>query len=411
MKLNDTKCKNAKPNAEPSKSPRKMADGQGLYLWVMPNGAKYWRFTYRYNGKQKTQALGVYPEISLKDAREKRTEARKMLADNRDPSLERKKERVLATNNNENTFEAVARAWHENRLARWSGQYAKEVMKRLEADVFPEIGAYPIAEISPALILNMIRKIEKRGACEIAHRQLQKCGEIFRFALAEGKVATDPTYKLNEALQPVVTSHYAAITIDELPAFLDALKSNDARLYRNTRNALRLIMLTFVRTSELIKAEWEEIDFDKKVWTIPAHRMKMKKEHVVPLSTQAIALLRDQQEISGHRPLVFPSLIKPSVSMSNNTILGAIKRLGYKGRMTGHGFRALAMSAIKERLGYRHEVVDRQLAHAPRSKIDRAYDRAEFLDERKVMMQEWSDYIEALGGHGEVIKDDFRGRE
>ncbi|MEC7702972.1 MAG: integrase arm-type DNA-binding domain-containing protein [Pseudomonadota bacterium] len=396
MKLNDTKCKNAKPNDPPSKSPRKLADGQGLYLWVMPNGAKYWRFSYRFNDKQKTQALGVYPEVSLKEARGLRTEARKLVSEGKDPSLERKKERVLAFDRSENTFETVARTWHKNRLVRWTPKYADEVLRRLENDVFPELGSYPISEITPALVLHTIRKIEERGAKEIAHRQLQKCGEIFRFALAEGKVATDPTYKLSEALEPVRTKNYAALEVDELPDFLKALEKNDARLYRNTRNALKLIMLTFVRTSELIKAEWKEIDFDKQLWTIPAHRMKMRKEHLVPLSDQAIALLKDQQEISGHRPLVFPSLVRPSQPMSNNTILGAIKRLGYKGRMTGHGFRALAMSAIKEKLGYRHEVIDRQLAHAPRSKIDRAYDRAEFMDERTVMMQKWADYIDEI---------------
>ena len=396
MKLNDTQCKNAKPNDLPSKAPKKLADGQGLYLWVMPNGAKYWRLAYRYNGKQKTQALGVYPEISLKEAREKRSEARSMLAAKKDPSLERKKEKALALNSSDNTFEAVARAWHENRQVRWTQGYAQDVIKRLEADIFPELGSYPIADVNAALVLRSIRKIEERGALEVAKRQLQKCGEIFRFALAEGKVESDPTYKLNEALRPMKTGHYAALSVNEMPEFLSVLEKNDARLYRNTRNALKLMMLTFVRTSELIKAEWKEINFDNNEWVIPAHRMKMRKEHVVPLSDQAIALLRNQQEISGHRPLVFPSVVRPMKPMSNNTILSALRLLGYKGRMTGHGFRALAMSTIKEKLGYRHEVVDRQLAHAPRSKIDRAYDRAEFLDERKVMMQDWADYLEQI---------------
>jgi integrase len=403
MKLADIKCKSAKP----AEKPYKLFDGQGLFLDVRPNGSKYWRFKYRVNNKEMLLALGVYPEISLADAREKRREARKLIDGGIDPSQDRKKKKALSLENAENTFEAIAREWYEVNKSKWSQRYAEGVITRLENDVFPEIGGYPITEIEPPILLQAIRKIENRKAHELARRQLQKCGEIFRYAIACGKAVRDPSSDIKEALKPQVKGHFAAIDCKDLPDFLAAIDRNDARLYRNTQNALRLIMLTFVRTSELINARWEEIDFEAKEWVIPAERMKMKKEHVVPLSRQAIDILKDQKEIAGQWPLVFPSSVRPAQSISNNTILGAIKRLGYQGRMTGHGFRALAMSTIKQELGYRHEVVDRQLAHAPRNKIDAAYDRALFLDDRKIMMQQWADYLDNIAQGGTVIVGKF----
>lgn len=399
MKLNDTKCKNAKPNDPPSKAPKKYADGHGLYLYVMPNKAKYWRFIYRFNGKQKLFAMGVYPEISLREAREKCMELRKMVREGKDPSLEQKKKKAMATIDNNNTFEAVARDWYASRKDQWKPKYADDVIKRLEDDIFPHLGPIPIKEIEPPLLLQVVRKIEKRGAHELARRQLQKCGEIFRFGIAEGRAVRDPSADIKEALKPFKKDHFAALEVNELPDFIKALERNDARLYQSTRNALYLIMLTFVRTSELINAKWEEIDFERKEWVIPAERMKMGKKHIVPLSDQSIKILEDQKVLAGHWPLVFPSSFKPRQSISNNTILGAIKRLGYQGRMTGHGFRALAMGCIKQELGYRHEVVDRQLAHQPKSKVDKAYDRADFLDERRVMMQDWANYIDSLSNY------------
>ncbi|MGH1456561.1 MAG: tyrosine-type recombinase/integrase [Alphaproteobacteria bacterium] len=396
MKLTDIKCKSAKPSAKSVK----MSDGGGMYLEIMPNGSKYWRLKYRVKAedklKEKRLALGIYPEISLKEARERRDDAKRLLEQGIDPSLEKKKKKALSQENNTNTFKVIALEWFENRKDRWSERYADGVLTRLENDIFPEIGDYPITEIEPPILLQAIRKIENRKANELARRQLQKCGEIFRYAIACGKCVRDPSADIKEALRPQIKGHFAAIDCKDLPDFLAAIDRNDARLYRNTQNALRLIMLTFVRTSELINARWEEIDFEAKEWVIPAERMKMRKEHIVPLSRQAIAILEDQKEIAGQWPLVFPSSVRPKQSISNNTILGAIKRLGYQGRMTGHGFRALAMSTIKQELGYRHEVVDRQLAHAPRNKIDKAYDRALFLDDRKVMMQEWADYIDRI---------------
>lgn len=392
MALTDIKCKSATARDKPYK----LSDGKGMYLEVRPNGSKYWRFKYRYIGKEKLLALGVYPETSLAEAREKLLRARKLLENGVDPSQDRRKKKALAKESAENTFEVIAREWYDNRKSRWRKRYAEEIITRLEKDIFPEIGSYPIVEIEPPLLLHVIRKIENRGAHELAKRQLQKCGEIFRYAIATGKAQRDPSQDIKEALMPVRKEHFAALDVNELPEFIAALERNDARLYQSTRNAIKLVMLTFVRTSELINARWEEIDFDKKEWVIPAERMKMGREHIVPLSRQAIEVLESQKILAGQWPLVFPSSVKPRNSISNNTILGALKRLGYQGRMTGHGFRALAMSAIKQELGYRHEVVDRQLAHVPRNKIDKAYDRALFLKERKIMMQEWADYLDGV---------------
>ena len=396
MKLSDIQCKSAKSKEKPYK----IGDGGGMYLEVMPNGSKYWRLKYRVKAdgkwKEKRLAIGVYPEITLKQARERRDEARRLLDEGRDPSFEKKRQQAMAEKNRENTFKALALEWYENRKDRWRPRYAAEVIIRLENDIFPQLGDYPITEIEPPLLLRVIRSIENRGAHELAKRQLQKCGEIFRYAIAVGKADRDPSNDIKEALKPIKKGHFASIDPSELPELLSVLNSNKARLYPTTINAMKLMLLTFVRTSELINATWDEIDFENRKWLIPAKRMKMDKDHIVPLCDQAIEILKEQSEIAGKWPHLFPSPNKPRQSISNNTILVALKRMGYQGRMTGHGFRALAMSTIKQELGYRHEVVDRQLAHVPRNKIDKAYDRAQFLDERTVMMQEWADYIDKV---------------
>lgn len=392
MKLNDSVVKNSKPKDKDYK----LSDGAGLFLLIRTNGGKYWRLKYRFNKKEKLLALGIYPDVTLKEAREKTGQARKLLQNNIDQSQQKKKEKVAAEKNSLNTFESVAREWYANRKSIWKPRYAEDVLKRLDDDIFPQIGSLPITEIEPPLLLSVIRRIENRGAHELAKRQLKKCGEIFRYAIACGKGNRDPSPDIKEALKPYNKQHYAALDVSELPEFIQSLNQNDARLYQGTRNAIKVMMLTFVRTGELINAEWNEFDFPKAKWVIPAERMKMGKEHIVPLAKQTIEILEDQKLISRQWPLVFPSAVKPRNPISNNTILGAIKRLGYQYRMTGHGFRALAMSAIKQELGYRHEVVDRQLAHVPRSKIDKAYDRAMFLEERMKMMQDWADYLDSL---------------
>lgn len=405
MPLTNTACKNAKPGAKPYK----LTDSQGLYLEVMPHGSKLWRWKFRFNGKEKRLAFGTYPAISLQEARELRDKARKTLTTGTDPSFAKKEEKRQRALNAGNTFESIAREWHKNNLVRWSEGHGKTTLHRLETDIFPDIGYRPIRDISAPELLDALRVIEKRGAHEIAHRALQTCGQIFRYAIATGRADRNPAADLRGALRPSAKGHYAALDTKELPAFLRALESNDARLYRHTRLAMKLLAMTFVRTGELIKAKWDEIDLDGRQWIIPAERMKMRKPHIVPLSRQAVTVLTELKEAGGNSDWVFPSQVSIRKHMSNNTILKALERMGYKGKATGHGFRAVAMSSIKEDLGYRHEVVDRQLAHAPRSKVDAAYDRAAFLTERKTMMQDWADHLDSMAAGGKVIIGKFSG--
>ncbi len=393
MRLTNTACKNAKPREKAYK----LADGGGLYLEVMPNGSKYWRLKYRFVNKEKRLALGVYPEISLLDARERREAARKLLAQGTDPGQakqERKRQTALNANN---TFEVVGREWHEHQKARWSQGHAKDILHRLEMDVFPELGSRPIADLVGSDVRTLIQKIEKRGAHEMARRAIQYCSQVFRYAILTDRAQNNPALALRGILHPHTAGHYAAIDADELPAFLLTLQNNDARLFIQTRLAVRFLMLTFVRTGEMLKATCDEFDLDGQQWVVPTPHTKMKRcPHIVPLSKQAVGVLRELHKLTGQWELVFPNQVHPKKHMSENTVLSALKRLGYKGKMTGHGFRALAMSTIKEKLGYRHEVVDRQLDHMQRNKIDAAYDRAKFLPERKIMMQDWADYLDQV---------------
>ena len=288
----------------------------------------------------------------------------------------------------------------QQRKEKWNPIYRDNILHRLELDIFPEIGCQPIKDIPPPQVLDAMRKIEKRGAHEMARRALQTTGQIFRYAVATGRAESDPTRDLKGALKPFKRGHFAALDSKELPEFLKVLNKNDARLFPQTIRAVRLLMLTFVRTGELIGAQWSEFDFEAGLWEIPAERMKMKKAHIVPLSRQAQALFLEQKELTGQWEWVFPNQVRPKKSMTNNTVLMALRRMGYQGKMTGHGFRALAMSTIKEKLGYRHEVVDRQLAHVPANQVDKAYDRAQFITDRTKMMQEWADYLDGLASGG-----------
>lgn len=404
MSLTNVACQ----KAQPAPKPYKLADSGGLYLEVMPNGSRYWRLKYRFLGKEKRLAIGVYPTVSLSEARERRDQAKKQLADNIDPGIAKLERKQKAALNAATTFELVAREWHEHNKAKWTPSYGADILHRLEMDIFPQIGKLPIADIRPVKILETLRQIEKRGALEMAKRSKQYCSQIFRYAVITERAERDPSADLKDALKPVQRGHFAALEADDLPDFLRTLETNEARLYAQTRNAIRLLMMTFVRTSELIEAKWAEFDLDNAQWSIPAERMKMRRAHLVPLSKQVTVILREQYQLTGQWEWVFPNLFRPRDHMSNNTILKALERMGYKGRMTGHGFRALAMSTIKERLGYRHEVVDRQLAHAQRNKVDAAYDRAQFLADRRKMMQEWADYLDGVSANSEkVVKGDF----
>ena len=400
--LNDMACKRAKPRDKAYKK----ADTGGLYLFVKPNGTKLWRLKYRFFKKEKLLAIGVYPLFSLAEAREARDAAKKLLAMDIDPMSHKQEGRRKAVRNAQHTFKVVALEWYGKKSKVWSKSHCLHVKRRMDLDLFPHLATRPIADIDAPELLDVLRRIEKRGSLEIVRKVRQVCGGIFRFGIATGTCTRDLAADLKGAFESRKTVHYPALPIDELPGFLAALQRNEARLFNRTRRAIKVLMLTFVRTTELIAATWPEFDLENAQWVIPAERMKTRQPHIVPLSRQVIELLKEQQEETGHlnTDWVFPGQVRPADHMSNNTILSAIAALGYRGRMTGHGFRALAMSTIKEKLGYRHEVVDRQLAHAHRSKIDRAYDRAQFLDDRELMMQEFADYIAAIASGKPVGK-------
>lgn len=395
VKLSDLRCKTAKSNGKI----QKLADGGGLYLEITPkNDNKYWRLKYRYGGKEKRLSLGVYGVVTMKAARDKALAAKRALDAGIDPGAQKQEFKQAARDAIENSFEAMARAWHAHHRARWAENTATNNLHRLANDVFPLIGEYQVDQLTMQQILRPIRKIEERGAHEVARRTLGLCSQVFRFAVVQGVIARNPLADLKplDVLRPAKKGHFASIQSKQLPALIKDIRENRARLYLTTQLALELMLLTFVRTSELIQAEWEEFDLENKTWLIPAARMKMRRDHIVPLSDRSIEILLELKEITGKRQYVFPHFSNPRKHMSNNTILKALERMGYKGEMTGHGFRALAMSTIKEELNYRHEVIDRQLAHAHKSKIDAAYDRAMFLPERRKMMQEWADYIKNL---------------
>lgn len=395
MKLTDKTCK----SASPKERPYKIADGDGLFLLVKPNGTKCWRFKYVYLRKEKLLALGVYPTVTLSMARSEREKARRQLASGLDPSATKIETRKKAIAASKNTFRLVGNDWHAKQEVDWSTKHAANVMRILEENVYPYIGEREIDKIdAPDLLEEVLKRIEKRGAYYTSNRVKQICGQIFRYGIATRKCSRDPSADLKGALRTKKTEHFASLELKQMPRFLQTLEENEVRLFPRTRRAIKILMLTFTRTIELVSSQWSEFDLENGMWEIPAEKMKMRKPHLVPLSRQAIKLLQDQKKETGHlqTPFVFPGQVHTNRHMSNNTILFAIDSLGYGGQMTGHGFRSLAMSTIKERLGYRHEVVDRQLAHAPRSKTDRAYDRAQFLEQRITMMQDWADYMDEV---------------
>ncbi|MBL3677282.1 MAG: integrase arm-type DNA-binding domain-containing protein [Alphaproteobacteria bacterium] len=399
MKLNDKMCRNARPEAKA----RKLADGGGLYLEVTPRGTKLWRLKYRYLGREKKLSLGSYPTITLADARKARDAAKKALAAGHDPSAQKKAEKRERAQEATNTFEVIAREWHTMKTPEWSAVNAKTVLDRLERDVFPALGAVPIKAITHTMLLDLANGVKARGAHELAKRIIQMARHIFQYAIITGRAEVNIAADLKGLIKPQPTRHFAAIETADLPAFLADLDAARAGMQRQTYLALRFMMLTFVRTGEMIGARWEEIDWEARQWIVPAMRMKMSKEHIVPLSCQALEVLHDLRALHDNATLVFPSRTNPKATMSNNTILMALERMGYRGRMTGHGFRALAMSAAMEKLGYRHEVPDAQLAHAKRGDVARAYDRAKFLPERVRLMQDWADYLDTIAVGGATV--------
>lgn len=411
--LTDIQVKNA-----PAKDkPYKLADGGGLYVEVMPTGSKLWRMKFKQaNGKEGRLAFGSYPQVTLVEARKKRDLAKEQKASGIDPAqarrIEKRNKEVAATN----TFEVIARKWHANKSEVWKENTAKEAINRLQNDVFPLIGKRPITEIDAPILLDVLRQVEKRGAIDMAARLGQLCSQIFRFAIAEGVAKYNPAPDLRGALKPRAKGHHAAIGTDDLPSFLLALEKNEAEMYLPTRILMRLMMLVFVRTSELIETPWTEIDLENEQWVIPWQRMKMGKkkvhprkvDHHVNLPRQGWALLRDLHRVTGGGKFLFPNRVDHDRPTSNGAILAALKRMGYSGKMTGHGFRSLAMGVIKAKLGYRHEVVNRQLAHGSDDEYGEAYDREQFLEERKAMMQAYADYLDSIGRGANVIHATFR---
>jgi integrase len=350
---------------------------------------------YRFAGKEKVLALGVYPEVSASQARKKRDEARAKLREGIDPAGERRAEKHRKRIAAENTFEAVAREWLSKQKGKWVAGHARRVLDSLEANLFPGLGYRPIAEITPTELLYELRKIEKRGALEIASRVAQRAAAVFRYAIVTGRTDYNPAADLRGSLEAPKTRNHAALSAADLPEFLERLDTYDGE--PTTKLALRLLLLTFVRTGELRGARWDEFDLDgpSPTWRIPAERMKMKEEHIVPLSTQAVAALRELWKLTGDRALLFPNRNRPTAPMSENTVLYALYRMGYHSRATGHGFRATASTILNE-MGYRPDVIERQLAHGERNKVRAAYNRAQYLAERRELMQGWADYLDAV---------------
>ncbi|GGC22082.1 tyrosine-type recombinase/integrase [Pseudoduganella buxea] len=404
-------------NAKPAEKSYKLSDGGGLYVEVMPGGSKFWRMKVRQaNGKETRLTFGCYPEVTLAAARAERSKAKQQQSAGVDPAQHKRIEKLQKKVAAVNTFEVLAREWHANKAETWKENTAKEAMARLENDVFPRIGNRPMAELDAPIMLDVLRQIERRGAVDMAARVAAHCSSVFRFAIAKGIVKYNPIPDLRGALKPRVKGHHAAIGTDELPEFLAALARVEGGMFLPTRIMMRLMLLVFVRTSELIETPWSEIDLESETWVIPWHRMKMgrkavnprKLNHHVHLPRQGWALLRELHKLTGHGVYLFPNRTDHEKPASNGAILMALRRMGYQGRHTGHGFRSLAMGVIKARLGYRHEVVNRQLAHGSDDEYGEAYDREQFQEERRVMMQAYADYIDMVESGDNVIPVTFK---
>ncbi|HYC55124.1 MAG TPA: integrase arm-type DNA-binding domain-containing protein [Candidatus Binatia bacterium] len=404
MPLTDVAIRTAKPREKAYK----LFDGGGLYLEVNPTGGKWWRWKYRAAGKEKRLSFGIYPDVPLKAARDKRDAARRQLAAGIDPGAARRAEKLAQAG--AESFEVIAREWHEKFAPSWEASSAKRILRRFERDVFPWVGKRPIADLRAPELLPMLRRIESRGAQETAHRVKQNCGQVFRYAVATGRADRDPTGDLRGALPPTKPKHHASIVdpkgVGQLLRAIDGYEGHFV-----TKCALRLAPLVFVRPGELRKAEWSEFDLDKGEWHIPAARMKMRVKHIVPLSQQAVAILRELEPLTNRgnasRPdaprYVFPGGRSRERPMSENAVLAALRRMGYsKDEMTGHGFRSMASTLLHEQ-GWNHQAVERQLAHAERNAVSAAYNFAEHLPERRRMMQAWADYLDGLRVGGAVI--------
>lgn len=392
MPLTDTGIRRAKPTDKT----QRLADGGGMYLEIAPTGGKWWRLKYRFGGKEKRLSLGTYPDTGLADARSKRESARKLLAAGVDPSEHRKATRAAGEERTANSFEAIAREWFGKQKPGWVDGHASKVLLRLENDLFPWLGKRPIADITAKELLTTINRIVDRGAVDTGKRALQNCGQIFRYAVVTGRAERNPAADLHGALPPIKQTHLAAITDpNKVGGLLRAMEAYSGSFV--TKSALRLAPLVFVRPGELRHAEWAEIDLDKAEWNIPAEKMKMRQSHLVPLSGQSLAILRELHPLTGNSRYVFPGAHSHKRPMSNNAVLAALRRMGFdKDEMSGHGFRAMARTILDETLHFRPDFIEHQLAHAVRDPNGRAYNRTAHLAERRKMMQAWADYLDTL---------------
>ncbi|ARD39381.1 tyrosine-type recombinase/integrase [Edwardsiella ictaluri] len=371
----------------------KLSDGGGLYLLVNPSGSKYWRLKYRFAGKEKLLAIGVYPDISLAQARSRREEAKKLLLEGKDPGQERKLEKLSRQLEVESSFEVIAREWYTRRFDRWSVSYREEMMRTFEKDVFPFIGHRPIKDIKPLELLEVLSKLETRGATEKARKVRQRCGEVWKYAIVTGRAEYNPAPDLASALVVHEKEHYAFLMKDELPDFLRTLETYSGSIL--VKIAMKLTMLTGVRPGELRKAEWSEFDFEKQLWHIPKERMKMGRPHMVPLSNQVIDLLNQLRPITSIHSLLFPGRNDPKKPMSDMALTVLVRRIGYAGRVTGHGFRH-TMSTILHEQGFNTAWIETQLAHVDKNSIRGTYNHAQYLEGRREMMQWYADYIDSL---------------
>ena len=376
---------------KPREKPFKLTDGGGLYLLVTPAGKRWWRLKFRVYGREKLLSLGIFPDVSLKEARDRRDDARRDLAKGIDPSVKRRAEKLAGGN----TFEAVAREWFEKFSPHWVEGYSSKVIRRLEICAFPWIGSIPISQIKAPDLLACVRRVEVRGKLGTAHRALQVCGRVFRYAVATGRAERDPSADLRGALPPKSEKHHASFTDpSSLAGLLRAIDAYDGSTV--VRSALRLAPMVFVRPGELRAAEWKEFDLDAGEWRIGAERMKMRVQHIVPLSRQAVAILRELEPVTGAGRFVFPSPRTPMRPLSDNGMLAALRRMGFeRGTLTVHGFRSTASTLLNEQ-GWNPDAIERQLAHSERDGVRAAYNYAEYLPERRKMMQSWSDYLDTL---------------
>lgn len=388
----------------PTEKPQRAFDGGGLYLEVSPSGGRYWRVKYRLGGKEKLLALGVYPEVSLAEARRDRDDAKALLRGGKDPAAVRKAEKLKASLAGAESFEAVAREWLAKQKAKLAPATYDKAVWTFEDLLFPWLGSKPVSTITPADLLAALRRIESRGRHETAHRTKQRASQVFRYAIATGRAERDPSVDLRGALHPVVSRKRAAITDPaKVGGLMKAIAGYSGQFV--TCCALKLAPLLFVRPGELRHAEWAEIDLDldSAEWRIPAAKMKMREEHIVPLPTQAVAILRELQPLTGRGRYVFPGVRASSRPMSENTVTAALRNMGYdRHTMTGHGFRALASTRLNE-MGWAPDVIERQLAHVERNRVRSVYNRAQYLGERRKMMQAWADYLDGLARGADVV--------